>query len=569
MSSTISEPDRRVNSGRLQTVHRTPPRRQSPQLKTNRGQDGRATSGRLAIMSIAKLSSLVVVSLTLTWIAAAPAPISSPSDIRKAADAYRAEREKEILEEFIALLALPNVADDLEDMRRNADHITELLQARGFATRRLEAGGAPYLYAELPADGATETILIYAHFDGQPVQEENWAYPPFSPTLLDAPLQAGGRPVDWSKHEGPVNPEWRLYARSAGDDKMPIVGVLRALDALRANGLSPSVNLKLLLDGEEEQGSPTVGRILDENRELLRSDLLLFCDGPRHQSGRVQLVFGVRGDMGVDITAYGPTRPLHSGHYGNWAPNPIAQLVHLMASMRDPAGRPTIEGYGDDALPLGDQEREAIAAMPDLTRQLQDELSVHTPEGDGLRLEELIARSALNFRGFVAGGVGAKGRNIILSKATASLDLRLVPEQRPEKVRELIESHVAAQGFHIVHEEPTPETLRSHPKVAKLDWGTGYPGYRTRLDHPVAQRLAATLRAAAPDLILTPSMGGSLPLSEFAARLKAPIVILPLANHDNNQHAENENLRIGNLWDAIGIYAAVLGTYGRGASFGK
>ncbi len=482
---------------------------------------------------------------------------------QQAGDSHRAAHEKAIVEDFVQLLSLPNVADDLEDMQRNAEHIEALLESRGFSTKRLQAGGAPYVFAELPAEGARQTILLYAHFDGQPVQEENWAYPPFSPTLLDAPLAAGGRPVAWKDQEGALAPDWRIYARSAGDDKMPIIALLHALDALRAEEIPLSVNLKLLLDGEEEQGSPTVARILEQNRDLLESDLLLFCDGPKHQSGRTQLVFGVRGDTGVDITAYGALRPLHSGHYGNWAPNPIMQLAHLLASMRDETGRILIQGYYDDVAPLSEREKAAIAALPDTSERLKEELSVHTPEGEGARLEELITLPAVNARGFVAGGVGDKGRNIILSRATLSLDLRLVPDQTPERVRRLVEAHVRDRGFHVVHEEPSPETLRRHPKTARLDWHSGYPAQRTSIDHPVSRRLAALLRAAAPDLILTPTLGGSLPLSEFAARLEAPIIILPLANHDNNQHAENENLRLGNLWQAISIYAAVLAAYGR------
>ncbi len=201
--------------------------------------------------------------------------------------------------------------------------------------------------------------------------------------------------------------------------------------------------------------------------------------------------------------------------------------------------------------------------MPDTSETLKDELSVHTPEGAGERLETLIARPALNVRGIHAGGVGDKGRNIIVSSATASLDLRLVPDQTPASARERLESHLAEEGFHVVHEEPSAATLRAHDKVARLEWGSGYPALRTPLDDPMATRLTALMRRIAPDLIVTPSMGGSLPLHEFGSRLAAPIVILPLANHDNNQHAENENIRLQNLWDAMRIYGAVLAEFGR------
>ncbi len=492
--------------------------------------------------------------------------VSAQTSVNNVVDAindYRRAHETAIVEDFVDLLSMPNVADNVADMDRNADYITELLVARGFTTKRLTAGGAPYIYAELVSPGAAETVMMYAHFDGQPVQEENWASPPFTPTLLDGPLQDDGRVVDISEVNGTFNPEWRLYGRSAGDDKMPIIALVHALDAMKENGIVLSVNLKLLLDGEEEQGSPTVGRILDENRELFDADLMLFCDGPMHQSRQAQIVFGVRGDATVDITTYGPVRPLHSGHYGNWAPNPIMQLAYLLTSMRDESGRILIDGYYDDVAVLSELERDAIAAMPDITEQLQDELSINTPEGDGKRLEELITLPALNARGLVAGGVGDKGRNIILSTATVSLDLRLVPGQSPEKVRKLIEAHVAGQGFYIVHENPTPEILRSHPKVAKLDISDpGYSALKTELDLPTSLRLTKLLRTIWPDLIVTPSMGGSLPLVEFGSRLSAPIIILPLANHDNNQHAENENIRLQNLWDAIATIGGVLATFG-------
>jgi acetylornithine deacetylase/succinyl-diaminopimelate desuccinylase-like protein len=239
------------------------------------------------------------------------------------------------------------------------------------------------------------------------------------------------------------------------------------------------------------------------------------------------------------------------------------QMTYLLTSMRDETGHILIDSYYDDVTPLTELERDAIASMPDVTELLQDELSIHSPEGDGVRLEELITRPAINARGIVAGGVGSKGRNIILSTATASLNLRLVPAQRPERVQELIEAHMLKEGFHIVFEDPDEETLRAHPKVAKLDWrGSGYPALRTPLDDPAALRMTNLMRSIAPDLIVTPTMGGSLPLHEFGSRLSAPIIILPLANHDNNQHAENENIRLQNLWDAISTYAAVLANYG-------
>ncbi|MCG8413818.1 MAG: M20/M25/M40 family metallo-hydrolase [Pseudomonadales bacterium] len=487
----------------------------------------------------------------------------STLEVASAVNAYRADREKIIIQDFIDLLSLPNDSANLEDMDANVELITAMLQERGFTTQTLRAGRAPYIYAELLTPGATETILLYAHFDGQPVQPVNWTYPPFTPTLLDGPLP-DGQPIDIASVSGNFDPESRLYARSAGDDKMPIVAIVHTLDALRANGMELSVNLKLLLDGEEERGSPTVGRIIDENPQLFDADLFLFCDGPMHQSRRAQLVFGVRGSGTVDITAYGATRPLHSGHYGNWSPNPIMHLSYLLTSMRAEDGRILVEGYYDNVAPLTEAERAAINAMPNIEAGLQDELSVHTPEGSGMRLEELVTLPAINARGIVAGGVGIRGRNIILPSATVSLNLRNVPNQRPARLRELIEAHIEKEGFYIVHEDPSSEELRNNAKVVKLNWrGEGSPGLRTSMDGEMAQRLIGIMREFTPDLILTPNMGGTLPLNSFDDRLDAPIIILPLANHDNNQHGRNENIRLQNFWDAMAVYGVVLTQFGR------
>jgi len=504
--------------------------------------------------------------LTACWLGSGSTALAQAIDSEELVDlidAYRSDNEQVILQDFIELLRLPNSAANLADMDRNVEHITGLLQGQGFTTQRLQADGAPYIYAELLNPQASETVLIYAHFDGQPVLPDDWAYPPFSPTLLDAPLQEGGRPVSQAQMEQGLNPEWRLYGRSAGDDKMPIIAITHVLQALRDNDIPLSVNLKLLLDGEEEIGSPSLGTIMDANPGLLDADLLLFCDGPMHQSRQAQLVFGVRGSKTLDITAYGANRPLHSGHYGNWAPNPIMQLAYLLTSMRDESGRILIDGYYDAVAPLSDREQSALQNMPDMTADLQNELAVNTPEGNGMRLAELVTLPAINARGIVGGGVGVLGSNIILTTATVSLNLRLVPDQQPADIERLIENHITQEGYHIIYEDPSDEILRNNDRVLKLDWrGDGSSGLRTSMDGPMAARMISLMEAITPSLILTPNMGGTLPLDDFAERMDTPIIILPLANHDNNQHGENENLRLQNFWDAMAIYGVVLANFG-------
>ncbi|MEZ4586894.1 MAG: M20/M25/M40 family metallo-hydrolase [Gemmatimonadales bacterium] len=279
--------------------------------------------------------------------------------------AFREANETRIVAELASLLELPNLATNLDDIHRNAQLLITMLERRGIAARKLELpNAAPAVYGELLVPGATRTVVFYAHFDGQPVDSARWASPAWTPLLRDGPVERGGKRIPLESPTGRYDPEARLYARSASDDKSPIVAMLWALDALRAAGSKPSVNLKFFLEGEEEAGSPNLREMLSRYRSLLAADLWIMGDGPIHQSRAQQIVFGARGDVGLDLTVYGPSRPLHSGHYGNWAPNPNVELIHLLASMRAEDGRITIEGYYDDVTPISPTEREAIAAVP-------------------------------------------------------------------------------------------------------------------------------------------------------------------------------------------------------------
>jgi acetylornithine deacetylase/succinyl-diaminopimelate desuccinylase-like protein len=359
--------------------------------------------------------------------------------------------------------------------------------------------------------------------------------------------------------------EWRLFARSSSDDKAPIQAIVSALDALAAAGARPAVNVKLLLEGEEEAGSPHLRAVLEANRALVRADAWLLCDGPVHQSRRFQLAFGARGVETLEVTVYGPSRALHSGHYGNWAPNPAVALAHLVASLRDVDGRILVPGFGDDVRPPSAAEREALAAFPDVDAALRDELSLAETEGGGARLVERILLPALNVRGLASGAVGEEAANAIPTEARASIDFRLVPDQTPERVRECVESHLRGQGYAVVHEAPTLEERRRTSRLVRLEWGEGYPAGRTALDLPFSKRLAAAVASGTGEApIVLPTMGGSVPMHLFAEVSGAPVVILPIVNHDNSQHAANENLRLSNLWDGIAVFASVLTSLGSG-----
>lgn len=505
------------------------------------------------------LSAPIRVHLWLIVIAVFCAPAFAQSPVRD----YRRAHERQILDEFTRLLAIPNIASDTTNIRRNAEFIREMMQRRGLNPQLLEGKTPetpPVVYGEWKNPWATHSIILYAHYDGQPVDPKAWtASPPFQPTWRSAATEAGGTVVTLPT-SGEINPEWRLYARSASDDKAGVMAILTAFDALRAQSSTPSVNIKFLFEGEEEAGSPHLGEIIDLHKQLLESDVWIICDGPVHQSGRKQVVFGVRGDQNVDLTVYGAKRPLHSGHYGNWAPNPAMVLARLLATMKDEAGRVTIAGWYDGVEPLGEAERRAIADAPAYDDELRDQLGLARTEGSGKSLMELINQPSLNINGISSGDVGALARNVIPTTATAVLDLRLVKgNDHRQQVQRLID-HIRKQGFYVIDHDPTDAERKQHGLIAKVTARKGgYNAERTRMDHPISIAVIEAVQSTSKDpIVKLPTAGGSLPLSIITDHLRTVTITVPIANYDNNQHAENENIRLQNLWDGIETWAAVM-----------
>ena len=490
-----------------------------------------------------------VVLLGSTVAAAGPA-----EDVR----AWRKAHETEIVRELASLVALPNLARDAAPIRANADHLVAMLTRRGMVTRLLELDGAPpAVYGEKRVPGAKRTVVFYAHYDGQPVDPAKWHGEPWKPLLRDRGLEDGGAEIPLDRV--PYPPEARLYGRSASDDKGPIVGILAALDALEALGRRPSVNVALFLEGEEEAGSPHLEAFLQKYRDEIAGDAWLLCDGPVHQSRRMQVYFGARGITDVEVTLYGPARPLHSGHYGNWAPNPALELAHLVAGLRDVDGRIQVAGFYDDVRPPTPSEQQALREVPDVDAALRGELALARTEAGGARLVERILLPALNVRGLSSGGVGSLAANAIPTEARASIDFRLVPDQTPARVREKVEAHLRGLGYEVVHDAVTLEARRQRPRLVRLEWGPGYPAARTSMDLPFSRALTRSVEeASGAPLIRLPTLGGSVGMELFARILDRPVVGLPIVNHDNNQHASDENLRLQNLWDGIEVYAAVM-----------
>jgi acetylornithine deacetylase/succinyl-diaminopimelate desuccinylase-like protein len=410
--------------------------------------------------------------------------------------------------------------------------------------------------------GATRTIAFYFHYDGQPVVANEWKYaPPFSPVIVPPGQSAHAAPLGaLPEASGAIDPESRIYARSASDDKSPIVALLAAVDALDGLKRPFTSNVRVIMEGEEEAGSPNLAAALAKYGDRIKADALFLVDGPRHASGRPTMNFGSRGLMAATITVYGANRDLHSGNYGNWAPNPALDLARLLASMKDAQGRVTIDGFYDDVVPLTASERKAIDEIPDVEPTLMRAYGFSRRENAAERIELRHNQPTLNVNAIEAGGgVGGQGRTIIPASASARIDMRLVKAIDPAKEFDRIVAHVRKQGYVVVDAEPDDAARAAHPKLARVTRIGGYPAGRTSMDTPLAAAVSRALaEAAGGPIVRLPTLGGSTPFYLFADTLKIPTFGLSIVNFDNNQHGPNENLRIENLWEGIESMAALL-----------
>lgn len=474
----------------------------------------------------------------LVSVGLAPA-LAAPDDLRQKIVAFTDAHRREILDEFTALLSIPNVAADTANIRRNAEHLQAMLARRGFAAERLETAGNPLVYGELKVPGATRTLLVYAHYDGQPVNPPAWKQPdPFVPVVRDE----------------------RIYARSAADDKAPIVMLVTALDALKASGLPATSNIRVILDGEEEAGSPSLVPAIARYREKLRADLMLILDGPIHTSNRPTVAFGARGILTGTLTVYGPKAGVHSGNYGNWIPNPALRLAHLLASMKDDEGRVRVAGFYDGLGPLPAEEQAMVDAVPDSAAAMLATFGVAAPERADRSLQQGFQIPTLNIRGLASAFVGPRARTIIPDRAVAEIDVRLVKETRAAAMQQKIDAHIRAQGYHLVDAEPDAARRGRHARIARMQWDeTPTEAFRTSPLDPQCRALVAALeRVYGQPPVQIRTLGGTVPIAPFLEALGFPAALVPTVNFDNNQHEENENLRIGHLFDGVVTIAALL-----------
>lgn len=456
-------------------------------------------------------------------------------------------------------LAIPNDAHFQDDMKKNIQWCEKAFAERGFSTTRISTPAVPLLLAQQKQDPSKKTLLVYLQIDGQPVEPSKWFQEdPFIPVLKEKDASGEWQAIPWSRLENEYNPEWRIYARSSSDAKGPALAFLKALDMMKDMNQTSDFNLKVIMDFEEEMGSPNLPAAVEANKELLASDMLIICDGPRHISNKPTLTFGARGIAKVTLQVFGPRVPQHSGHYGNYAPNPAYRLARLLAGMKDDYGRVTIPGYYDGIV-LDEKTKTILSQVPDDEDFIKKNLGISATDRVGNNYQESIQYPSLNIRGLTSAWTGQQARTVIPADATAEIDIRLVPESDPVRLIGLIRDYISEQGYHITDGEPTEEERMQYDKIIHMSSRISYQAFRTDFDSEVGLWLdKAMTKAFGEGPVKIRSAGGSIPISPFVQTLGVPAVTVPTVNPDNNQHSPNENIRLGNYTEAVKTFYAIL-----------
>jgi len=459
------------------------------------------------------------------------------------------------LREFVAI---PNDALNADDIDSNLYWLRKKFTERGFNSTILETEGLPLFFAALPMDDNKPTILFYMHLDGQSVDATKWDQPDPYKVVLKSKTEDDWKIESFSELNDDINYDWRLFGRSTSDDKGPIIMFLNAIDALKKDAIDIPFNVKVILDSEEEKSSAPLPQAVRTYKDLLKADFLVINDGPVHVSGKPTIVYGCRGITTLSITTHGPIKPQHSGHYGNYAPNPGFQLAQLLATMKDTNGKVLIKGYYD-GISLDDATLAILKSVPDNADVINSNLAISNPEKVGGFYQEALQYPSLNIRGLGSGWVGEKARTIVPATATAELDLRLVPESDGTKLKNLVKEHIKNQGFHIMSTDPTLEDRLKFDKIVTIKEGSVTDAFRTNLNNPFGNNIVKTMESKFGEKpVQIRIMGGTVPISPFINELKIPAFIVPMVNPDNNQHSPNENLKIGQIAYGIKLFYALL-----------
>ncbi|TLP80226.1 M20/M25/M40 family metallo-hydrolase [Maribacter sp. ACAM166] len=460
--------------------------------------------------------------------------------------------------ELHEFFSLPNDAYNPEEIEPNVKWCEVAFAKRGFKTQRLETETVPLLLATRNFPNAKKTVLVYLQVDGQPVDTLKWNQPdPYIPALKKKNETGNWEIIDWNNLDGDIDPDWRIFSRSASDARGPNMMFLKAMDIINDLNIKPNVNLKVIMDFEEELGSPRLPKAVVDYKNDLGADMLVIFDGPRHLSNEPTLSYGARGIATISLEVFGPRTPLHSGNYGNYAPNPAVKLSQLLATMWHEDGRVAIPGWYD-GITITDEVKAILRQVPDDEDQIQKDFGIASTDNIGTNFQEAIQYPALGILGLESAWVGNKTRTIIPATAIAEMNIRLVRETKGERMVKLLKDHIINQDYYLVDEKPTEEERMTHEKIARFNSEISYGAFRTDFDTEIGAWLRKGMKSAFnKDPIQIRTMGGSIPISPFVITLGLPAVAVPTVNPDNNQHSPNENIRLGNYIEGIKTITAI------------
>ncbi len=461
------------------------------------------------------------------------------------------------LADFRVFLGMPNDGNDRRQIQTNLEWCRDAFRAKGFTVTELRTQGMPLLLAEWRVKNSANTVLFYTQLDGQPVDAGSWSQEsPFTPVMKEVDKDGIWHEREWPASD--INPEWRVYARSASDSKGPAMMLMQAIDILLEQRIPPEFNIKVIMDFQEEKGSPDLPEVVEKYHDELAANYLVIMDGVRSVKNVPTLTFGARGIATITLKIFGPKTDAHSGQFGNYVPNPVFTAARLITSMKDPQGRVLIPGFYA-GITLTTEEKLILNQVPDDPEEQGATLGIAIPESVGTTYQEALQYPTLNIRGIRAGAVGKEARTIIPSEVTIELDMRLVQETEGLHQVNLVKQFVVDQGFHLVDEYPIDTERSKYEKLASFHYSLGSVPFRTPYDSPLGVWLStAVLRATGMVPIKLRTTGGSQPIAPFVNTLKVPAIAVRIPNPGSNIHASDENIRVGNFLEGIETCLSIL-----------
>jgi acetylornithine deacetylase/succinyl-diaminopimelate desuccinylase-like protein len=448
--------------------------------------------------------------------------MNQPTDL-STVFAYIEKNQQSFVDRLLDYLRHPSISAYGEGMGEVADYLVDWLNGLGMETRLMPTPGWPLVLGKRIHSEEKLTVLVYGHYDVQPPEPlEAWITPPFEPTIRNG----------------------RIYARGAGDNKGQHFAQILAIESLLACFGELPCNVIVLLEGEEETGSPHIEQFIREHKHELPADLVIISDGPVDASGRSRLEFGVRGVLTFELRARGANADLHSGNWGGVAPNPLWTLVHLLGTMKNKNGDITIDGFYDNVDALTEMERKALDNLPIDIEAVKSELELEYFDApvDRPYYDRLALYPTLTINGLHGGYAGPGPKTVLPHEAIARCDIRLVESQTVDEIFSKVEAHVKRHAPEVVF-------IRQH----------GMDPSKTPLDSPFTEPIFRAIATAQGDEpLIVPAMGGSLPNYVFTRIMKLPTFLVPYANFDEANHAPNENIEVERFLKGIKTGAAML-----------